>query len=128
MSLKDDNDPDFVLAYVLGELEVDAGDSRPRQPASSVASGPETTTSSGASSKGKGKGEGRVPQRPQGGQRLPSRERRRSVPPWAKGNPLWPPRPTHEAPPLQLAWRRIPSKWEEQTPEDRWASCRGAPE
>ena len=39
MSLEDDNDHNFVLAYVPGELEVDSGDSEPGQSASSAASG-----------------------------------------------------------------------------------------
>ena len=41
MSSEDDNDHNFVLAYVPGELEVDSGDSEPRQSSSSEASGHE---------------------------------------------------------------------------------------
>ena len=47
--------------------------------------GIDTTNGEKCQGKGKGKGKGPVPQQPQGGQRLPARERSRSVPPWAKG-------------------------------------------
>ena len=47
--------------------------------------GIDTTNGEKGQGKGKGKGKGPVPQQPQGGQRLPARERSRSVPPWAKG-------------------------------------------
>ena len=47
--------------------------------------GIDTTNGEKGQGKGKGKGKGPVPQQPQCGQRIPSRERSRPVPPWAKG-------------------------------------------